>query len=73
MIMHSILTHEIIFQGYPDFSPEYHEIQAGGVRLLVQPLSLEEGKVVRLISSDPGDYLDPALAPGATVRYRDLA
>ncbi|MDI6823563.1 MAG: YlzJ-like family protein [Bacillota bacterium] len=43
------------------------EITYRGKRLLVEPVSATEARVVRLISTDPADFLRPDLQPGRVV------
>ncbi|HET7616246.1 MAG TPA: YlzJ-like family protein, partial [Bacillales bacterium] len=39
-------------------------MEFGGRHLLIEPVSDESYKVVRLVSSDPQDYLDTRYQPG---------
>ncbi|HHX76928.1 MAG TPA: hypothetical protein GX697_01055 [Firmicutes bacterium] len=43
---------------------EYIEIQFSDMSLIVQPVSVNRLKIVRVISTNPQVYLNPALAPG---------
>jgi len=40
------------------------EVTYRGKRLLVEPVSPTQARVVRLISTDPADFLRPDLQPG---------
>ncbi|HWJ02625.1 MAG TPA: YlzJ-like family protein [Verrucomicrobiae bacterium] len=56
-----------VFQGLEAQVPNTVEIEFQGLMLQVEPLGDGKGKIVRLISSDPGQYLRPELAPGSIV------
>jgi enoyl reductase-like protein len=45
----------------------YAEIERDGVRIIVYKSNGRKAKVVRLISTDPRDYLDPRYSPGADI------
>ncbi|RQD75407.1 MAG: hypothetical protein D5R97_06025 [Candidatus Syntrophonatronum acetioxidans] len=68
MIIYSAMPLELILEGSSDFSPEYLELEAGGLKLLVEKYDNQQGKVVRLISSNPHDYLNPLLQPGEIIK-----
>ncbi|UNC91858.1 YlzJ-like family protein [Candidatus Contubernalis alkaliaceticus] len=71
MILYTALPQELIWEGYSDFSPKYQEITKGGRILLIEPLSFNQGKVVRLISSNPQDYMNPSFQPGEIINIMD--
>ncbi len=68
MIIYTPLPIESVLEGSESFSPEYKEIEIDGNKLLVEHHSFNEGKVVRLISSNPQEYLKPHLQPGAIIK-----
>lgn len=43
------------------------EVRRGGATMLVAPTARGNGRIERLISTDPHHYLDPAFQPGAEV------
>lgn len=49
-------------------APALLEVQQEGRLLLVEPQPGGQGKLVRLISSDPSDYLNPSWQPGTLVQ-----
>ncbi len=73
MILYTALPLELIWEGYSDFSPQYQEIEKEGRVLLIEPLSFNQGKVARLISSNPQDYMDPSFQPGEIINLMDSA
>lgn len=65
MILYTPLPPEAVLEGYASFCPEYLELDRGdGCTLVVEMISQNEGRLVRLISPRAADYLDPALQPG---------
>jgi hypothetical protein len=70
MIIYSALPLELIFQNEENASYESMEIQMNGVTMLVQPCGTNEARIVRLISPNPYDYMNPAYAPGQKIYFR---
>ncbi len=71
MILYTTQPQELIWEGYADFSPKYQEITKDGRLLLIEPLSFNQGKIVRLISSNPQDYMNPSFQPGELINITD--
>lgn len=65
--LYTIMPGHLVAGEYGPATAEPVEMVMGGRRLLVEPGSGGEGRIVRLISTDPYDYLDPRLAPGQYV------
>lgn len=71
MIIYSTMPAEIIFENFDQMEKtEVREVKMGGITMLVEPTGAYEGKIVRLISPDPQDYLNPSYAPGQTIYFR---
>lgn len=66
MILHTVMPLELVFAEEGPTEPPM-EIEIAGQRLLVQR-SGQAWQVVRLLSSDPADYLDPRWQPGTVLR-----
>lgn len=71
MIHYTAMPMELIMEGYSDFSPKYEEITKNGQLLLIEPISFNRGKIVRLFSSNPQDYMNPSLQPGEIINLMD--
>lgn len=57
----------ILMQAWGE-SPELVEVEIGdNKRILVSPIDQRRGRVVRLLSTDPDDYLDYRWEPGSIV------
>ena len=72
MIMYTTMPLEFVFENMEQTEKQnIREISMGaGVTMLVEPTGSSEGKIVRLISPDPQDYLNPRFAPGQTISFR---
>jgi hypothetical protein len=69
MILYTILPEELIFgdaeiDGNQSSEAAPVEIEQGGVRLMVRPLAGGRTEVVRIISTDPQDFMNPQWQPG---------
>ncbi|MED2253965.1 YlzJ-like family protein [Brevibacillus parabrevis] len=71
MILYSIIPTETVFANMEQVEKqELEEITNGHATMLVEPTGPYEGRIVRLISPDPQDYLKPHYAPGQKVQFR---
>lgn len=69
MIHYVALPLELVFEGSEMYRPDLVETTVGGVTMLIERTSPVEGRIVRLISPNPQDYLNPQFAPGTAVRF----
>lgn len=69
MIHYSVVPMDVIFEGAEAFQPHYVDIDQGGVKLQIEPLSGFQGRIVRLYSCNPQDYLKEQYAPGTIISY----
>ncbi|MBP1991276.1 YlzJ-like family protein [Paenibacillus eucommiae] len=69
MIYYSVIPSEVIFQGMEDFHPHYEEIQLNGLTMQVEPIGSNQARIVRLISTNPQDYINPRYTPGTMIEY----
>ncbi len=71
MIIYSVVPPEQIFDGLENHHPQYKEVKlSNGATMIVEPVSLTEGKIVRLISPRAEDYLNPRYTPGNRIFFR---
>ncbi len=68
MVLYTVIPIEDVLNE-PGAPAAQAEVAWEGRRLLVEPLQGGVGRVVRLISTDPLDYLDPRWQPGAIVPW----
>lgn len=68
-IIYTPLPIELILEGIEKDGPEYREIEVEGAKLLVEQQSFDQCRVVRLISTDPRDYLKNEYQPGTQLQF----
>jgi len=69
VILYTTMPLETVLQGLEDLHPSYLEMEVSGARVVIEETSLGQGRIVRLLSTDPQDYLNPALQPGMTINF----
>lgn len=69
MILYTPLPMEQVLEGHDHPVATPLELTIEGKQLLVEPLSNGEGRVVRLLSTDPADFLDQRFLPGGRIVF----
>lgn len=70
MILHSVIPSEVVFENYEQVGKmEMRELQFGSITMLVEPTGAFEGRIIRMISPNPQDYLNPRFAPGQKIYF----
>ncbi|NLJ75702.1 MAG: hypothetical protein GX325_00360 [Peptococcaceae bacterium] len=65
MILYTPMQLELVLEGFDKTKyPEYKEIKYKGVPVLVEKTDSGEQKIVKLLSTDPADYLKQEMLPG---------
>ena len=71
MIIYSTMPLELIFENFRDVEKqEIEEVQFGAATMMIEPTGKYEGRIIRLISPNPQDYLNPSYAPGQKIYFR---
>jgi hypothetical protein len=70
MIIYTAMPLEMVYEGFMDHKPEFQEVEYLGVHMIVEPAENQKAKIVRLLSPNPQDYLNPQLQPGNTIYIR---
>lgn len=74
MIIYSVMPMEMIMKNLDSTEYHYQEAEIEGVKMLVEPVPHStEVKIVRLMSPNPQDYLNPKYMPGQTIHFRPVA
>lgn len=63
MIHYSVMPLELVFEEQ-EHQPKYREAHVNGVHMLIEWTGPSEARIVRLLSPDPQDYLNPRFQPG---------
>ncbi|NLA59171.1 MAG: hypothetical protein GX855_09775 [Firmicutes bacterium] len=66
-MMWTIIPPEVVWEGVEEKPKDIMELEWQGVQMLVEPLQFGQGRIVRLLSTDPKDFLRPELAPGSII------
>lgn len=66
MILHTIVPPELLFEE-TERAPLIRA-SLGGVSVLIEPIGEGEGRIERLLSTDPQHFLQPHLQPGTIVK-----
>ncbi|WP_400163035.1 YlzJ-like family protein [Brevibacillus sp. TJ4] len=70
MILHTVMPLETVMANMEQVEKqELKEIAYGHMTMLIEQTGPFEGRIVRMISPDPQDYLNPDCAPGTIVRF----
>lgn len=72
MILYTPLPVEDVLAGFEKEAPELIELSMYGTKLLLEQTGLTEGKIHRIISTEPQDYLRPELQPGNIITFLPL-
>jgi len=68
-VLYTLLDPAVILAGMDKEGPPYQEIEVGGVKLLVEQQTMDTCRIVRLISTNPRDYLNNELQPGTELKF----
>lgn len=71
MLLWTVMPADVVF-GSPEYQPCYEEVKIDGGSLLVERMSATQCKVVRLLATDPMQYLRSELQPGTIVDYQPV-
>lgn len=69
MIIYSPMPLETVFEGIAEMKSDLREIRWNGVVMQVKMLEDSRAQVVRLISPNPQDYMNPVYAPGNIIQF----
>ncbi|WP_425060923.1 hypothetical protein SCACP_16840 [Sporomusa carbonis] len=72
MILWTIVPEEAIFVNQNQSIAAYEEIEYSGQKVLVEKVSAKEFRVVRLLTTNPSDYLRNDLQPGTIITYKPV-
>ncbi len=65
MILYTPMQLELVLEGFDTTKyPEYKIIEYEGVAMLVEDVDSGKKRIIKLLSTNPYDYLRPELSPG---------
>ncbi|MEG6585480.1 YlzJ-like family protein [Dendrosporobacter sp. 1207_IL3150] len=71
MILWTVMPLEAVFPP-DDFSPNYEEVDYEGIRLIVEKTSNEQCRIIRLLSTNPHDFLRNEIQPGMVINFKQI-
>ncbi len=69
MIYNSIIPEEIIFDGFDKMKLNFKEININDITMVIEPVDINKGKIIRIISPNALDYLNPKYLPGEIIYF----
>lgn len=73
MILYTAVSPETVLEGIDTYQPEYIEIKLNGLDVQVEMLNGTQARIVRLLSPNPNDYLNPSYSPGTVIEFQPTA
>ncbi len=67
MILYTVLPLELVLEGI-DRERTFRDVEVEGITMTVEQVSPDEAVIVRILSTDPQDFLKAALQPGSRIR-----
>ncbi|HMM21628.1 MAG TPA: YlzJ-like family protein [Selenomonadales bacterium] len=71
MILWTVMPLDLVLDG-AEKMPACEEIDYGGLKIMVEKTSPVECRIVRLLSTNPQDFLRPDIQPGQVLAYRPV-
>ena len=69
MVLWTIMPMDLVLPP-AEASNAYEEINYAGTTVMVEKISNDQCRIVRIISSNPADYLRDDIQPGVSLTYR---
>ena len=71
MINYSIYPEDVIFEDMDNFYPEYEILEISSeLKIQIERINNKEVKVVKIISTNPGYYLNQKFTPGSVLKSK---
>lgn len=68
-LIYTIVPLEQVYEDKNQQQIDYEEIELDDKTLIIEPTGPYQGKLIRLISNNPDDFLDSRLQPGSIIKY----
>ncbi|NOU93371.1 hypothetical protein GC093_09095 [Paenibacillus sp. LMG 31456] len=72
MIHYTVLPMEVVMEGIDKMEATSVEIVMNGIMMQVQPLNSTQATIVRIMSCDPQNYLNPRYSPGSIIEFQPV-
>lgn len=70
MIHYTVLPLEMVMDGIDKMESNQMEIVVNGISMQVQPLNATQATIVRIISCNPQDFMNPQYSPGRVIEFQ---
>ena len=68
VILYTPMPLELVLEGFDKTQyPDYKEIEYQGVQMLVEGAGFGKKRIIKLLSTNPFDYLKPEIVPGSLI------
>lgn len=71
MILYTTIPVEQVLAGFEQ-KRDWYELDIDGVTAVIEAAGPDRGRIVRILSTDPNDFMNPRFAPGTEVLFRPL-
>jgi len=68
MILWTVMPMEQVFDSKQNI-PDFEEMEYLKIKVIVEKVAPNQYRIVRLITTDPMDYLKPEMQPGSIVNF----
>ncbi|HEY3423166.1 MAG TPA: YlzJ-like family protein [Negativicutes bacterium] len=72
MILWTVMPLEAVMGNVDNAAPPYEEMQYAGMKIVIEKIDSAQCRIVRLMTTDPQDYLRPELQPGTVLTYKPV-
>ncbi|MFE5319540.1 YlzJ-like family protein [Paenibacillus sp. NPDC056579] len=70
MIQYTVMPLEVVMEGIENMESNQMEIVVNGISMQVQPLNANQASIVRIISCNPQDFMNPQYSPGRVIEFQ---
>ncbi|PZE22395.1 YlzJ-like family protein [Paenibacillus xerothermodurans] len=71
-MIHTVLPLDVVLDGMDQMAATSVEVVINGVTMEVQPINARQATIVRLLSCNPQDFLNPAHSPGTIIQFQPV-
>jgi hypothetical protein len=71
-MIHTIAPLDMVLEGMDKMEATSVDIVLNGITMQVQPVNATQATIVRLISGNPQDYLNPSYSPGRVIEFKPV-
>ncbi|MFH5183230.1 YlzJ-like family protein [Paenibacillus sp. TAB 01] len=72
MIQYTVMPLDVVMSGMEDMKDHPMEVSVNGITMQVQPINATQASIVRIISPNPQDYLNPQYSPGRVIAFQPV-